>query len=80
LEYFFDPELNIAIVMLDVFNEELLYNNNHHLKFLSMEVQLLDEAVFIKKVNGRFASERILQTISLDHVVQPIYHALEANM
>jgi hypothetical protein len=45
-----------------------------------MEVQLLDEAVFIKKVNGRFASEPILQTISLDHVVQPIYHALEAIM
>jgi hypothetical protein len=66
--------------MLNVFNEELLYNNNRHLKFLSMEVQLLDEAVFIKKVNGRFASEQILQTICLDHVVQPIYHALEANM
>jgi hypothetical protein len=57
LEYFFDPELNIAVVMLDVFNEELLYKNNRHLKFLSMEVHLLDEAVFIKKVNGRFASE-----------------------
>jgi hypothetical protein len=69
-----------AVVMLDVFNEELLDNNNRHLKFLSMEVQLLDEAVIIKKVNGRFASERILQTIYLDHVVQPIYHALEANM
>jgi hypothetical protein len=24
LEYFFDPELNIAVVMLNVFNEELL--------------------------------------------------------
>jgi hypothetical protein len=80
LEYFFDPELNITFVMLDVFNEELLDNNNCHLKFLSLEVQLLDEAVFIEKVNGRFASEWILQTISLNHVVQPIYHALEANM
>jgi hypothetical protein len=80
LEYFFDPELNITFVMCNVFNEELLDNNNHHLKFLSVEVQLLDEAVFIEKVNGRFASERILQTISLDHVVQSVYHALEANM
>jgi hypothetical protein len=58
LEYFFDPELNIAVVMLDMFNEELLDNNNRHLKFLSMEVQLLDEAVFIKKVHleGGFTS------------------------
>jgi hypothetical protein len=44
LEYFFDPELNIAVVMLDMFNEELLYNNNRHLKFLSMEVQLAPAA------------------------------------
>jgi hypothetical protein len=67
-------------MILDVFNEKFFHNNNCHLKFLSMEVQLLDEAVFIKKVNSRFASEWIPQTIFLDHVVQPIYHMLESKM
>jgi hypothetical protein len=66
--------------MLDVFKEEFFDNNNRHLKFLSMEVQLLDEAVFIKKVNSRLVCEWILQTVFLDHVLQSIYHGLEANM
>jgi hypothetical protein len=80
LEHFFHPILDIAVVMLEVFNEKFFDNNNCHLKFLSMEGQLLHKAVFIKKVNGRFASEWIPQTIFLDHIVQPIYHAIEANM
>jgi hypothetical protein len=38
--------------MLDMFNEKFFDNNNCHLKFLSMEVQLLDEAGILRKNLG----------------------------
>jgi hypothetical protein len=41
LEYFPQPILNIILVMLDVFNEKFFHNNNRHLEFLSMAVELL---------------------------------------
>jgi hypothetical protein len=36
---------NIILVVLDMFHEALLQNNRCHLEFLSMLVQLLDNAL-----------------------------------
>jgi hypothetical protein len=38
LECFFQPILDIVLVMVDVFNEKFFHNNYCHLEFLSMSV------------------------------------------
>jgi hypothetical protein len=45
-----------------------------------MPMQLLDKAVFIKEVSCRFPSVGILQSMILYHVVEPLHHAIEANL
>jgi hypothetical protein len=66
--------------MYNMFHEECHHNNNCHLEFLSIAVELLDEAVSLKEVNGWSASIWILQSIFLDHVIKSVDHALEVLM
>jgi hypothetical protein len=80
LEDFLQPILNIVIMIFDMFHEECLHNNNCHLEFLSIAVELLDKAVSLDEVNGWFASIWILQSIFLDHFIKSVDHALEVLM
>jgi hypothetical protein len=77
LEDFLQPKLNIVIMMYDVFHEECHHSNNCHLEFLSIAMELLDETVSLKEVNGWSASIWILQSIFVNYVINFDDHALE---
>jgi hypothetical protein len=60
LEDFHHPILNIIIMVFDKFHKEHFYNNNCHLEFLSIAMQLLHKAVSLEEINCWFASKWVL--------------------
>jgi hypothetical protein len=71
------PEIKIALVSQDMFNEEGLHDNQGYLKVLRMQVKLDDETTFLKEMHSLLVHVHVLQFLIVKHLVQTINHGHE---